>query len=59
MNDDPVKKILVAKDNTIVITSSSTEIKVWMLLDSDEYSEKVSIEIAQDEANLMALSEGG
>ena len=59
MNDDPVEKILVAKDNTIVITSSSTEIKVWMLLDSDEYSEKVSIEIAQDEANLMALSEGG
>ena len=59
MNDGVIEKILVAKDNTIVVTSSSTEIKVWELIDSYEYREKVSIEIAEDEANLMALSEGG
>ena len=59
MNDGTINKILVAKDNTIVVTSSSTEIKVWELIDSYEYTEKVSIEIAEDEANLMALSEGG
>ena len=45
--------------NTIVVTSSNTEIKVWELIDSYEYLEKVSIEIVKDETNLMALSEGG
>ena len=59
MNDGIIEKILVAKDNAIVVTSSCTEIKVWKLIDSYEYTEKVSIEIAEDEANLMALSEGG
>ena len=59
VNDYAIEKILVAKDNAIVVTSSRTEIKVWELIDSYEYTEKVSIEIAEDEANLMALSEGG
>ena len=59
MNDGVIEKILVAKDNTIVVTSSSTEIKVWELIDSYEYRDKVSIEIAEDEANLMTLSDGG
>ena len=59
MNDGAIEKILVAKNNTIVVTSSNTEIKVWELIDSYEYLEKVSIEIVKDETNLMALSEGG
>ena len=59
MNDGTIEKILVAKDNTIVVTSSTTEIKVWELIDSYEYTEKISIETAGDEANLIALSERG
>ena len=33
VNDGRIERILVAKDNTIVVTSSSTEIKVWKLID--------------------------
>ena len=34
MNDGGIEKMLVAKDNAIVVTSSNTEIKVWSLIDS-------------------------
>ena len=42
-----------------MVTSSGTEIKGWDLIDSKEYIEKFSIEIDEEEVNLMALSEGG
>ena len=42
-----------------MVTSSKVGIKVWKLLDSESYDEIVSIEIDEDEANIMALSEGG
>ena len=42
-----------------MVTSSGTEIKGWDLMDSKEYIEKFSIEIDEEEANLMALSDGG
>ena len=57
--DGGIEKILVSKDNAIVVTSSKVGIKVWKLLDSELYDEIVSIEIDEDEANIMALSEGG
>ena len=34
VNDGTIEKLLVAKDNAIVVTSSTTEIKVWELKDS-------------------------
>ena len=57
--DGGIEKILVSKDNAIVVTSSKAGIKVWKLLDSELYDEIVSIEIDEDEANIMALSEEG
>ena len=42
-----------------MVTSSKVGIKVWKLLDSELYDEIVSIEIDEDEANIMALSEEG
>ena len=57
--DGGIEKILVSKDNAIVVTSSKVGIKVWKLLDSESYDEIVSIEIDEDEANIMALSEEG
>ena len=34
VNDGAIEKILVTKDNTIVVTSSNAEIKVWKLIES-------------------------
>ena len=34
------------------------EIKVWKLIDSESYDEIVSIKIDENEANIIALSEG-
>lgn len=49
----------VSKDNTIVVASSSEEITVWKLGDSKEYIEIVSIEVFEDDAKIMVLSEEG
>ena len=51
--------IKVSKDNRVVVTSSNSEIKVWRLIDSNEYIEKFSIGIDEGEANLMAMSKDG
>ena len=42
-----------------MVTSSNQEIKVWRLIDSNEYIEKFSIGIDEGEANLMAMSKEG
>ena len=42
-----------------MVTSSNSEIKVWRLIDSNEYIENFSIGIDEGEANLMAMSKEG
>lgn len=42
-----------------MVTTSNDEIKVWNLIDSNEYIEKFSIEIDEDDVNSMAISEEG
>ena len=42
-----------------MVASSNSEIKVWRLIDSNEYIENFSIGIDEDDANLMALSKEG
>ena len=42
-----------------MVTSSHSELKVWRLIDYNEYIENFSIEIDEGEANLMAMSKEG
>ena len=42
-----------------MVTSSNSEIKVWRLIESNEYIENFSIGIDEGEANLMAMSKEG
>ena len=43
-----------------MVTSNRQEIKIWELGDYEYYEEKVSIEIAENEKNVvLALSEDG
>lgn len=58
-HDEKIEKVHVSKDNKIVVTTSSSEIKVWEIDNSNKYIEKVSIEINEDDVNIMALSEEG
>ena len=50
--------IQVAMDNTVVVTYSNIEIKVW-IKDSDKYLEKFMIKVSEGGVNTIALSEKG
>ena len=57
-HDHGIKMLKVSMDNTVVVTYSNPEIKVW-IKDSDEYLEKFMIKVSEDGVNTMALSEKG
>lgn len=54
-----IERVHVAKYNEILVTSSSEEIKVWILEYYSQYIEQVVIDIFEDDINTMALSEEG
>ena len=53
-----IEMIQVAMDNTVVVTYSNIEIKVW-IKDSDKYLEKFMIKVSEGGVNTIALSEKG